>query len=46
MMMTYVSVRIISIRANVNTVQATFREHMKDLQQFMIHERLSKSLQK
>ncbi|KAI8427394.1 hypothetical protein MSG28_001947 [Choristoneura fumiferana] len=46
MMMTYVSVRIISIRANVNTVQATFREHMKDLQQFMHHERLSKTLQK
>ncbi|XP_063370371.1 uncharacterized protein LOC134658649 [Cydia amplana] len=42
----YMSVRIISLRANVDSTLATYQEHMRDLLQFMRRERLDKQLQK
>lgn len=46
MMITYFSVRIISIRAKVNKVLAEFQEHMKDMVVYMKREHLDKELQK
>ncbi|XP_061708035.1 uncharacterized protein LOC133518375 [Cydia pomonella] len=42
----YMSVRIISLRANVNSTLAAYQEHMRDLLQFMRRENLDKQLQK
>ncbi|XP_050361867.1 uncharacterized protein LOC126781089 [Nymphalis io] len=43
---TYFSVRIISIRANVNKALASFQEHIKDITVFMNRENLDPQLQK
>nr|XP_026490492.1 uncharacterized protein LOC113396668 [Vanessa tameamea] len=43
---TYFSVRIISIRANVNKALASFQEHIKDIRVFMNRENLDSQLQK
>ncbi|CAH2105087.1 unnamed protein product [Euphydryas editha] len=43
---TYYSVRIISIRANVNKSLASFQEHIRDILVFMKREKLDLSLQK
>ncbi|XP_063358854.1 uncharacterized protein LOC134648294 [Cydia amplana] len=42
----YMSVRIISLRANVNSTLAAYHEHMRDLQQFMKRENLGQQIQK
>ncbi|XP_063630409.1 uncharacterized protein LOC134801742 [Cydia splendana] len=42
----YMSVRIISLRANVDMTLATYQEHMRDLLEFMRRESLDKQLQK
>ncbi|XP_063390138.1 uncharacterized protein LOC134675758 [Cydia fagiglandana] len=42
----YMSVRIISLRANVDRTLAAYQEHMRDLLQFMRRENLDKQLQK
>ncbi|XP_028156594.1 uncharacterized protein LOC114350138 [Ostrinia furnacalis] len=46
MITTYFSVRIISIRANVNKELAAYQEHIKDILVFMRREKLNKKLQK
>ncbi|XP_052757891.1 uncharacterized protein LOC113513870 [Galleria mellonella] len=46
MITTYFSVRIISIRGNVNKALASFQEHMKDMLVFMRRENLDQDLQK
>lgn len=46
MMITYFSVKIISIRANVNKDLAEFQEHMKDMVAYMKKEDLTPGLQK
>lgn len=46
MLITYFSVRIISIRANVNKALAEFQEHMKDMVVYMKREDLDQELQK
>ncbi|XP_063543214.1 uncharacterized protein LOC134751699 [Cydia strobilella] len=42
----YMSVRIISLRANVDSTLAAYQEHMRDLLQFMRRESLDKQLQR
>ncbi|CAH0404565.1 unnamed protein product [Chilo suppressalis] len=46
MMTTYLSVRIISVRAKVNKQLAAYQEHIKDIVVFMEREHLPKNLQK
>ncbi|KAJ8726032.1 hypothetical protein PYW07_000730 [Mythimna separata] len=46
MLTTYYSVRIISIRANVNKSLAGFKQHMKDINVYMAREKLDSELQK
>ncbi|XP_047041519.1 uncharacterized protein LOC124645707 [Helicoverpa zea] len=46
MIVTYYSVRIISIRANVNKSLAGFQQHMKDINVYMAREKLDSELQK
>uniref|UniRef100_A0A2A4JFL8 Cyclic nucleotide-binding domain-containing protein n=2 Tax=Heliothis virescens TaxID=7102 RepID=A0A2A4JFL8_HELVI len=46
MIITYYSVRIISIRANVNKSLAGFQQHMKDINVYMAREKLDTELQK
>ncbi|XP_072937279.1 uncharacterized protein [Epargyreus clarus] len=46
LIVTYFSVRIISIRANVNKLLAAFQQDMKDMAAFMRRERLSRKLQR
>ncbi|CAH2243922.1 jg24041 [Pararge aegeria aegeria] len=43
---TYFSIRIISVRSNVNKALASFQEHMKDISVFMKKEKLDSKLQK
>lgn len=46
MITTYYSVRIISIRANVNKSLAGFKQHMKDIKVYMAREKLDSDLRK
>ncbi|XP_050551631.1 uncharacterized protein LOC118273282 [Spodoptera frugiperda] len=46
MIITYYSVRIISVRANVNKSLAGFQQHMKDINTYMIREKLDPELHK
>ncbi|KAL0848811.1 hypothetical protein ABMA28_013236 [Loxostege sticticalis] len=46
MITTYFSVRIISIRANVNKELAAYQEHIKDIRVYMHREKLDQKLQK
>ncbi|CAH0700902.1 unnamed protein product [Spodoptera exigua] len=46
MIITYYSVRIISVRANVNKSLAGFQQHMKDINAYMFREKLNTELQK
>ncbi|XP_052747044.1 uncharacterized protein LOC112049323 isoform X2 [Bicyclus anynana] len=43
---TYFSVRIISVRSNVNKALASYQDHMKDISVFMKKEKLNPQLQK
>ncbi|CAH0700904.1 unnamed protein product [Spodoptera exigua] len=46
MIITYYSVQIISIRANVNKSLASFQEHMEDIRVYLAREKISGDLQK
>ncbi|XP_026323132.1 uncharacterized protein LOC113232576 [Hyposmocoma kahamanoa] len=46
MLTTYYSVRVISIRANVNQALAGFQEHIRDITDFMKQEKVSAELHK
>lgn len=46
MMLTYLAVTIISIRANVNQALASFQGHMKDMIAYMRRENIPEDLQR